>query len=773
MSKFGISQPVRRVEDLRFLTGAGRYVGDLDLPGQAHAVVFRSPLAHARIHALEVADARAAPGVIDVITGAELDAAGVNNMACPIPLSNRDGTPRAEPGRPLLATGTARYAGDNLALVVAETLAQAREAAELIVLDAQELDPVVDTAAATADGMPLVHEGVARNLCFDWAQGDEAAVAEAFRRAAHVTRLSLVNNRVVANSMEPRGAIAQFSDGRLTLHTNTQGGWDLKRLAARAAGLRATQVRVLTPDVGGGFGMKGVAYPEQLVVAYAARKLGRPVKWIAERGESFLSDTQGRDHVTRAELALDAGRRVTGLRVHTVANMGAYLSDFAPFIPTLAAVKVLPGVYDVKCMHYRVEGVFTHTTPVDAYRGAGRPESIYVIERLMDQAARDLGEDPHELRRRNFVPPRAMPYTSAAGEVYDSGEFERVMDLALAGIDRRGFEQRRAQAATRGRLRGQGLCYYIESTMGEPAESAALRFTAAGRVQVLVGTQSNGQGHETAYAQILHERLGVPFEAVEVIQGDTDAIAAGGGTGGSRSVTAQGWAIGDAAKVVIERGMRYAARELEAAVQDIGFDAGQFHIVGTDRRIGIMELAARAQAEPIARDGLEAGLDGEATITVGAWNFPNGCHVAEVEVDPDTGRTRIERYLVVDDFGRIINPLLLAGQIHGGVVQGVGQALLEHTVYDPSGQLLSGSFMDYCMPRADDVPAFEFSTVEVPCPTNPLGMKGCGEAGSVGACAAVMNALMDALAAHGVSRLDMPATPLAVWRALHRRGAIA
>jgi carbon-monoxide dehydrogenase large subunit len=711
--------------------------------------------------------------VIDIIIGEELEDAGVNHLPCACPMTNRDGTERADPKRPILCVDTVRYVGDNVAFIVAETPSQARDAAELMEVDYGELRAVVDTATADTPGHPLVHDAVERNLIFDWEFGDSQAVEAAFTSAAHVTTVELINNRVVANPIEPRAGIADYdqASGSLTLYTNSQGGWHLKSLLANdILKVHPEQVRVVTPDVGGGFGMKGVYYPEHVMLAWAARKLGRPVKWTSERAEGFLSDTMGRDHVTLAELAFDADQRIVGMRVCTRANMGAYLSRWGPGIPTGCAVQVLPGVYDVKNLYYRVKGVATNTVPVDAYRGAGRAEAIYVIERLMDIAARELNVDPTDLRRSNFIPASAMPFTTAAGQTYDTGEFTRVLDTALEKADWKGFAERKLTARRRGALRGFGLCYYIESIMGNSGEGAAIRFEKDGSVSLYVGTQSNGQGHETVYAQIVHEYLGVPLESVRVVQGDTDRIPRGGGTGGSSSVTVQGWALHDASRVVIERGKHLAAYELETAVEDIGFDAGCFRVLGTDRAIDIMALAEKAGTMSQLPEGFESGLDGEATIDLKAWSFPNGCHIAEVEIDEETGATRLVRYTVVVVFGKVVNPPLLEGQMHGGVVQGVGQALMEHTVYDEHGQLLTGSFIDYCMPRADDVPIFDFTTIEVPCLNNPLGMKGAGEAGTLGSPAAVINAIVNALADAGIRNINMPTTPMKVWRALHGAG---
>ncbi|MCS7267493.1 MAG: xanthine dehydrogenase family protein molybdopterin-binding subunit [Geminicoccaceae bacterium] len=768
MAKFGIGQPVRRVEDQRLVTGRGRYTDDVNLPGQVYGVVVRSPHAHARIRRIDTSRARSAPGVLAVLTAEDLGEAAI---PCFVPMTNRDGTKAPMPRHPVLCREVVRYLGDRVAFVVAETKAQARDAAELIEIDWEVLEAVTDTAAALEPGRPRVHEQCPNNLAFDWAFGDADAVERAFAQAARTVRLELVNNRVVCNAMEPRAAVAEWDaqTQKLTLHVCSQGGWAFRDILAGHLGLPKEKVRIVTPDVGGGFGMKIMYYGEYTLCAFAARMLGRPVKWTADRSESFVSDTQGRDHVTVAELAFDADHRILGLRVDVVANMGAYYYLYAPYIPTGAALKVLPGVYDVKNLYYRVRGVFTNTVPVDAYRGAGRPESIYCIERLMDVAAAELGVDRIALRRKNFIRPDQMPFKTAAGELYDSGEFERVMDTALVRADWQGFPARRAEAAARGALRGIGLCYYIESTMGNPVEHATVRFAPDGAVEVLVGTQSNGQGHETAYAQVLSARLGVPFERIRIVQGDTDAIPEGGGTGGSRSLTAEGVAITAAADRVIEKGKIAAAHLFEAAVADIAFADGTFRVAGTDKAIDIMELAERVRAMTTRPPGLEEGLDASARIELQAWTFPNGCHVAEVEVEPETGVTRVVRYTVVDDFGVVVNPLLVEGQVHGGVVQGIGQALFERTVYDANGQLLTGSFMDYRMPRADDLPFFDFSTVEVRCRNNPLGVKGCGEAGSVGSCAAVINALVDALSPLGVRHVDMPAVPEKIWRLAQAR----
>ncbi|MFP4269200.1 MAG: xanthine dehydrogenase family protein molybdopterin-binding subunit [Alphaproteobacteria bacterium] len=766
MAKFGSGQPAKRVEDVRFITGHGRYTDDINLEGQLYGVVVRAPVAHGRITELDVEAARSAPGVHAVVTGAELDAADANRLPCLIPLKNRDGTSRADPGRPVLATDKVRFSGEGVAFIVADSVAAAKDAADLVSLDVDELPAVATTTAAKASDV-TIHDAAPGNRAFDWQYGDDAAVDAAFAGAAHVTRLELVNNRLVANPMETRAIVADWKDDKLDVQVCSQGVWGLKDIFAKhVLHIDPSAVRVRTADVGGGFGMKIFFYPEYAMAAFAARALGRPVKWTAERSEAFLSDAGGRDHVTTAEMAFDAEHRIVGMRVHTLANMGAHLSQFAPFIPTGAALKVLCGVYDVKTLVSRVEGIFTNTAPIDAYRGAGRPESIYCVERLIEKAARELGVERTELRAKNFIATEAMPFQTAVGETYDSGDFATVMARAKARADWDGFADRRRPAP--GKRRGIGMCYYIEATMGNPNEAADIRFEDDGTVSVAVGTQSNGQGHETAYAQVLTDKLDLPLERIRIVQGDSDRIPIGGGTGGSRSLTAQGVAIRHAADAVIEKGKLYAAQELEAAPADIAFADGAFAVVGTDRRVALLDLAAKARTMP-APAGVEGqGLDAMTAIKLAGWTFPNGCHIAEVEIDEATGVTEVVRYTIVDDFGVVVNPLLVAGQVHGGTVQGIGQALLEHTVYDAAGQLQSGSFMDYTMPRADDVPLFDFSTFDgAPCKNNEMGVKGCGEAGSVGSCAAVINAVIDALADLGVTEIDMPATPETVWAALH------
>ena len=669
-----------------------------------------------------------------------------------------------------------RHVGDAVAFVVAETAQAARDGAEAVIVDYDPLPSVTDLAEAHKPGAPKVWDGIEDNTCFDWEAGDGAKAGELIGKAAHVTRLTVVNNRVVVASMEGRAAAAQYdeAEGKFTLHCGTQGSWLVKGLLAENVfKLPPEKFRVVTPDVGGGFGMKLYLYAEYALVCMAARRLKRPVRWTAERSEAFLSDTHGRDNITEGELAVDKDGKFLALRTRNYANMGAYLSTFAPFIPTGAGTKVLASVYDFKAIHARVLGVLTNTVPVDAYRGAGRPESNYLVERLIDAAARELGIDRVEIRKRNMVPQSAMPYTTAIGQRYDSGDFPSVLDEALGKSDWAGFAARKAEAERRGKRRGIGLAYYLEATGGGPTERAEVRFAKDDAVEVLVGTQSTGQGHETAYAMMTSHELGIPIERIRIVQGDSDEIPTGGGTGGARSLYSEGQAILLTTASVVEKGKQAASEHLEASVIDIEFTpaGGRFAVVGTDRGVDIMSLA-KIQRERAARGEPATLLDAAEVADIKAHTFPNGCHVAEVEIDPDTGHIAVPRYIVVDDVGHAINPLIVRGQVHGGVAQGIGQAMLERTAYDKeSGQLLSASFMDYCLPRAVDLPDIEVELIEVPCETNPLGVKGAGEAGAVGSPPALINAVVDALAGAGVRHIDMPATPEVVWKALHEAKA--
>ncbi|HEY7581570.1 MAG TPA: xanthine dehydrogenase family protein molybdopterin-binding subunit [Acetobacteraceae bacterium] len=768
MTKFGIAQSIARVEDPRLLKGGGRYTDDIVLPGMLHGIVLRSPHAAARLGGIDTKAAASVPGVRAIYTAADLKADGVGPLPCAAPVQNRDGSDMANPPHLALADGAVRHIGDPVAFIVAETAAAARDAAELVNVDYTVQPAIIDLAKATEPGAPLVWPEAKNNVAFDWGIGDQAATDALFASAAHVTRLTVVNNRVVVASMEARAAIGDFDQaaGRWTLYANTQGGWLIKTLIAAAFNAEPAKFRVITPDVGGGFGMKAFLYPEHVLTCYAARKLGQPVKWASERGEAFLADTQGRDNITLGELAIDKDRKFLALRTRNLANMGAYLSTFAPYIPTLAGGAVLSGVYGFQQIFANVIGVFTHTVPVDAYRGAGRPESNYLLERLVDAAARELNVDRAELRRRNMVPSSAMPHATPVGKTYDSGDFATVLDAALKQMDYAGFPARRAEAARRGRRRGIGLAYYLEVTMGDPTERAEIRFADDGFVDLYVGTQSTGQGHETGYVQLTSQRLGIDAEKIRVRQGDTDTIPVGGGTGGSRSLYSEGQAILVTTETVINKGKQAAAEVLEAAPGDIAFNDGRFSIVGTDRGVDIIELAAMQRRKAAAGEQAIT-LDAAEIAEVAEHTFPNGCHMAEVEVDPDTGVVEIVRYRVCDDFGKTVNPMIVRGQVHGGVAQGIGQALVERTSYDPeTGQLLSGSFMDYALPRANDLPDIEVDLLEVPSLSNTLGVKGAGEAGSVGSPPALINAIIDALSTDGVAHIDMPATPENVWKAL-------
>jgi carbon-monoxide dehydrogenase large subunit len=772
MGQFGIGQSVTRIEDLRLLTGRGRYTDDVQLANESAAFVLRSPHAHANIRSIDTAAAKAAPGVLTVLTGDDVKAEGINPMPNMFPVKSLDGTERPATYRPLLAQGRVRHVGDPVALIVAETLAQARDAAERIEIDYEILPSVTDTYGAAQPGAPLVHDNIPGNLCFDWGKGDRAATEVAFAKADHVTVLELVNNRVVVNPMEPRAAIGDYdaSTGQHTLYTPTQGTHVLRGAVSAILNIDVEKLRVVTGDVGGGFGMKIFPHPEQPLVVWAAQKLGRPVRWTSDRSEGFLSDVQGRDHVTKAEVATDKDGKFLALRVTTWAALGSYLSHFGTYIPTEAGTGMLNGLYAFPAAWANVKGVMTHTVPTDAYRGAGRPEAIYCIERLVDKCARELGLSPDEIRRRNFIAPDRLPYTTVLGDTYDSGEFTAIMEDGMAKADWAGFAARKAESAARGRLRGIGISTYVEKCGGGNPEVADVRIDAdAGKITFYMGTMSNGQGHDTSYKQIMSDRLGIDTDDMIMVQGDSDLVPAGL-TGGSRSVTVGGVAVAKASDEIVAKGRRLAAHVMEAADADIEYAGGTFRIAGTDRTMGLFEVAKAALDPANLPEGAEPGLDTTATQAPEAATYPNGCHVCEIEIDPETGDVEILRYTAVDDFGDAINPLLIAGQVHGGVVQGLGQALQEHTVYDPeSGQLVSGSFMDYQLPRADDLPFFDFSMRNTLCKTNPMGIKGTGEAGAIAAAPAVINAIVDALSPDGGPvDVDMPASPDVVWALANR-----
>lgn len=774
MAKFGIGQAVRRTEDLQLLTGGGQYTADVNWPNQAYGVAVRSPHAHAKILSMDTEEAQAAPGVLAVVTAGEMLEAGIGPIPTSIIITQADGTQMVDPQRYALQSDVVRHVGDPVAFVVAETLEQAKDAAELVMVDYEDLPAVVDTDAADAPGAPQVYPEAPNNRCYSWEFGQKDATEEGLAKAHHTVRLKLINNRVVVNAMEPRAALAAYEGdeetGRYVLHTPTQGVHSMQRqMAQDVFGVDKSRFRVITGHVGGGFGMKIFLYPEQVCSLYAARKLQRPVKWVGERSyDGFTADKQGRDHVSDITLGVNENLEITGLKIDMKAAMGAYMSGFQAYIPTLCSAKMYSGVYRIPAVHLTVHGIFTHTTPVDAYRGAGRPEAAYLIERLMDKAALDLGVDPIELRRRNYIQPNQIPYTTVVGPVYDSGDFPRLTDMALDKADRNGFEARRQEAAARGKLRGQGVAYYIECCGAGPGEQADMRVAPNGDVTLYIGTQDNGQGHQTAYKQIVAERLGIDLDRITVTQGDTDLVERGGGTGGSRSIPEGGVAVQNAADGVIDKGKIIAAGVLEAAAGDIDYADGQFTIVGTDRAMSFDQVAAAAHDPDRLPQGVDPGLDVKSRHKAEVQTYSNGCHVCEVEIDPDTGVLDIVNYVVVDDFGTVVNPLMLAGQVHGGIAQGLGQALWEETVYDPdSGQLLSGSFMDYTMPRADNMPEVDFNYVEdLPATTNPLGIKGAGEAGSIGAPPASINAIVDALKHLGIHHIDMPATQHKIWQVI-------
>ncbi len=769
MIKFGVGQPVRRKEDQRLLTGTGKFTDDVSYPGQKYAVMVRSPHAHARITSLDADDARAMPGVTAVLTGRELAEDGIGTLRCLAPLTNIDGSAQVLTPRQIIAGDTVRFVGDIVAVVIADSLAQAQDGAEAVLVEYETLPAVTDLTTAMEEDQPQVWpEHVKGNEAFHWHIGDKAAVDREFASAATTHKLTIVNNRVVANPMEPRSVTASWdiSTSRLTVHGSTQGSHFWKREIGKLLGLGKEDVRVVTGDVGGGFGIKIFVYPEDAAVSWAAKRLQCTVKWTCERAELFLSDVHGRDHVSHLEAACDADGVITGLRCTTLANLGAYLSYFSPMVAASLGHPMLPGCYRMQNVYADVYGIYTHTQPIDAYRGAGRPEAAYAIERLVDTCAREIGISPAEFRRRNFIKSEEMPFATPLEHTYDSGDFEQNMVDAMANIDWAGFEARRAESAKAGKLRGIGMSSYIEICGRGGEENAEIRFEKPNQVTVLIGTQNNGQGHETAYAQLLAERLGVPFDSIHVEQGDTDRVATGAGTGGSRSIPVGGAALDAAAVKMLEKARSVAAQAMETAEADLEYAEGTFTIAGTDRTMSLFEVAEAAKDAKNLPDGEEPGLDTRQGFTPTGGTFPNGTHICELEVDPETGITELLGYVIVDDFGTILNPVMLEGQVHGGTVQGIGQALYERTVFDADGQLLTGSFMDYCMPRATDVPWIDFSTNVVPCKNNPLGVKGAGEAGAIGACAAVINAMVDALAPVGVTSIDMPATPEAVWQAI-------
>ncbi|MFN3687321.1 xanthine dehydrogenase family protein molybdopterin-binding subunit [Salinarimonas sp.] len=779
MTGTGIGAPVRRREDHRFITGQGRYTDDLARPGQAHAYFVRSPHAHAEILSIDTSAALAMPGVLAVLTGDDLAADKIGGLICGWMIHSKDGSPMKAGPHPALAQGKVRYVGDHVAVVIAETLAQARDAAEAVSVEYRELPAIVETAKARGAGA-VVHGEAPDNVVYEWHLGDKDATEAAFARAAHVTTLDITNNRLVPNPIETRAAIGEYDAGTdaYTLFTTSQNPHVARLVLSAFIGIAPEhKLRVIAPDVGGGFGSKIFIYAEETVCVWAAKKVGRPVKWTSDRTEAFLADAHGRDHVTKAQMAVDENGKIIGLRVHTVANLGAYLSTFSSSVPTYLYAPLLSGQYDIPAIYAEVDGVYTNTAPVDAYRGAGRPEATFVVERLVEVTARQLGMDPAKFRKKNYI--KRFPHQTPVIMTYDVGDYAASLEKALEIADYKGFSKRKRESARRGKLRGIGFSSYIEACGIAPSqavgslgagvglwESAEVRVNPTGSIEVLTGSHSHGQGHETTFAQLVSDRLGVPIESVTIVHGDTDKVQFGMGTYGSRSGAVGMSAIAKAIDKVIAKAKKVAAYAMEASEGDIEFEDGRFKVAGTDKSLAFGEVALQAYiAHKFSGQDLEPGLKEGAFYDPTNFTFPAGVHVCEVEIDPDTGVTTIERFTAVDDFGVVINPLIVEGQVHGGIAQGVGQALHEQAVYDEAGQLVTASYMDYTMPRASDLPSFRVGMTVTPCPSNPLGIKGCGEAGAIAAPPAVINAITDAV---GHEDVAMPATPQVVWRAAQR-----
>jgi aerobic carbon-monoxide dehydrogenase large subunit len=768
LQKFGVGQPVRRKEDDTLVRGKGKYTDDFNLPRQAYAFIVRSSHAHGIIRKIDTSAAKSMPGVLGVWNGVDLAAADYGPFTCALPLKNRDGTPLLQTNRTALMTDRVRYVGDPVAFVVAETLAQARDAAEAVVVDIDPLPAVTDPEEATKPGAPQLYDHIPNNVALDYHYGDAAKVEAAFASATHVTKLDIVNTRVAVVAMEPRAALASYDKAseRFTIQVPTQGvAANRINLAKNILKVPKEKVHLLTANVGGSFGMKNVSYPEYVCILHAAKALGRPVKWTDERSTSFLSDSHGRAQKIHCELALDADGKFLAVKVSGYGNLGAYITGVAPSPLSLNIGKNLASVYRTPLMTVDIKTVLTNTTLMGAYRGAGRPEANYFMERLIDRAADEMGIDRLTLRKRNFVKPAQMPYAAASGVTYDSGDFQGVFNKALEISEYANFAKRKKESRKRGKLRGIAVGSYLEVTAPPGVELGKILFEADGSVRLITGTLDYGQGHATPFAQVLSAELGVPFESVRLEQGDSDLVHTGNGTGGSRSITASGMAIVEASKLIVEKGKRAAAHLMEASEADIEFRNGRFTIAGTDRSINIIELARRLRDSKVP-EGVPSSLDVDHTTKEVPSTFPNGCHVAEVEIDPETGIVQIVRYTGVNDFGTIVNPMLVAGQLHGGVAQGIGQALMEHVSYDQSGQPITGSFMDYAMPRAQDVPLMEVGDHPVPAKSNPLGTKGCGEAGCAGSLSTIVNAVVDALSEYGITHIDMPLTPERVWRAI-------
>lgn len=767
LQKFGVGQPVRRKEDDTLVRGKGKYTDDFNLPGQAYAWMVRSSHAHGVIRGIDTSAARAMPGVLGVWTGADLASANYAPFSCGLPLKSRDGSPLLQTNRSALMTDKVRYVGDPVAFVIAETVAQARDAAEAVEVDIDPLPAVTNAADAAEPGAPQLYEHIPNNVALDYHYGDTARIDAAFAAAAHVTKLDIVNTRVAVVSMEPRVALAAYDKAgeRFTIQVPTQGVAGNRATLAKTLNVPNEKVRILTANVGGSFGMKNISYPEYICILHGAKALGRPVKWTDERSTSFLSDSQGRAQLIHAELALDSDGKFLAVRLNGYGNLGAYISGVSPGPLSLNTGKNLASVYRTPLLGVDIKTVLTNTTLMGAYRGAGRPEANYYMERLIDRAADEMGINPLTLRKRNFIKPAQMPFAAASGVTYDSGDFQGVFDKALEISDHAGFAKRKKESSKCGKLRGIAVGSYLEVTAPPSGELGKITFEPDGSVKLTTGTLDYGQGHATPFAQVLSAQLGVPFDKITLEQNDSDLVRFGNGTGGSRSITATGMAIVESSALVIAKGKQAAAHLMEASEGDIEFADGRFTIAGTDRNIGIMELSQRLRDGKMP-DGVPDTLDVDHATKETPSTFPNGCHVAEVEIDPETGVTRIVRYTAVNDFGTVVNPMIVAGQLHGGVAQGIGQALMEEVSYDSSGQPITGSFMDYAMPRAEDIPVMEIGDHPSPAKSNPLGTKGCGEAGCAGSLVCIVNAVIDALSDYGIAHIDMPLTPERVWRTI-------
>ncbi len=784
-----IGKSVKRVEDKRFLTGKGSYTDDMVLPGMLYACIVRSHHAHAKINGVDTSEAEALPGVSKIFTGEDIAAAGISGVPCGWQVNFKNGDTMKEPPHPLLVADKVRYVGDAVAVVIATSPGVAKDAAELVSVDYEVLDAVVKADDALKPDAPLVFEDIPNNTCYDWELGDKEATDKAMDGAEHITSLDFINQRIICNAIEPRSAIGVYDDAsdKYTLYTTSQNP-HLTRLllSAFVLGLPEHKVRVVSPDVGGGFGSKIPHYIEEALMVWCSRQLNKPVKWTAERNESFMTDTMGRDHVTKAEMGFDAEGKIVGLRVNTVANLGAYLSTFSTCVPTYLHGTLLQGLYTTPAIYIDLTAVFTNTTPVDALRGAGRPEATYLLERLMDNAAREMNIDPAELRYKNFIPPfdgiEQEGYQTQVALQYDSGNYKQVLEKALEMIDYEDFRAQQAQAREEGRLLGIGFSTYIEAcgiapsavvgSLGARAglyESAQVRVQPTGKVSVYVGSHSHGQGHETTFAQVVADKLGIPMEDVEIVHGDSESVAFGMGTYGSRSLAVGGSAIMKSIDKVLEKGARIAAHKLEAAESDLEYKEGKWTVKGSDKSIGFGDVALTAYVPHDYPQGLEPGMDFASFYDPANFTYPFGAHIAVVEVDPDTGRVKLERFVACDDVGNVINPMIVDGQLHGGIAHGIGQALLEGAIYDETGQLVSASYMDYSMPRADDLPMFELDRTVTPCPHNPLGVKGAGEAGTIAATPAVVNAVLDALSPYGVKDITMPLTPERVWKSMQKQ----